>query len=237
MLIVIIVTIITWSHHIVFRALSSGGLGSFYRSVLATICSTCPTVSFSLRRVNGYKMISQIPSNPGSEYRPNCGVSCIDMMPTRLVFSIPDVIAAGRRYGVPPGDLYGSLYFYLRDQLCSFSERLRTFKISFHVFDLDASELARRIKRDDLHGQGIPNTIRFDRIDVSNIIDYEYLGIPKVLSDWGPLIAKTQHATLIAYFMNWVTRQRGGNINTVSVHVLDDILGRMTEDKRVSELK
>ncbi|KAH8089940.1 hypothetical protein BXZ70DRAFT_899118 [Cristinia sonorae] len=149
-------------------------------------------------------------------------------------WNVADVLAAGQKYGVPRADLYGCLYFYLRDQLRSFAERLRTFDVSFHIFNFDASDLATRITSNSLSDHGIPPSIRFDRIDVSNIVDFEYLGIPRVLSDWEPFLALTKDATLIAYFMNWVNRQKGGDINSVDRNVIASIASKMLKAGRVS---
>ena len=55
---------------------------------------------------------------------------------------------------------------------------------------------------------GLPKSISFDRIDVSNILDTEYVGLAGVLADWGPLLKKDNpHATLLGYSMNWVPKQ------------------------------
>ena len=44
----------------------------------------------------------------------------------------------------------------------------------------------------------------FDRIDTSNIADDNYVGMEKVLKDWGPLLNKNNpNSTLITTLMNW----------------------------------
>ncbi|CAL1708496.1 unnamed protein product [Somion occarium] len=125
------------------------------------------------------------------------------------------IVEAGRKHGASRADLYGCLYFFLSEQLRVFARRLRKFRISFHIFNRDASDLSKAIRAGNLASYGVPSTIRFDRVDVSNIMDAEYVGIPRIVTFWGPLLATGQHATLLGYFMNWVNRQKGGNINSL----------------------
>lgn len=118
--------------------------------------------------------------------------------------SIEDVIAAGKERGAQRADLYGCLYFYLSKQLRMFSSRIKRFRIKFHMLDRDARALAKDLHSGVLESQGLPKSIRFDRIDVSNVIDNYYIGLPNVLSDWGPFLSGTNPcATLLGYSMNW----------------------------------
>jgi hypothetical protein len=124
--------------------------------------------------------------------------------------SIEDVVKAGKAHGAQREDLYGCLYFYLSEQLRSFADRLSKFRISFRMFDRDARDLAKNLHIGALIGLGLPKGIRFDRIDVSNIIDTEYVGISNVLQDWAPLLSDTNRfATIVGYSMNWVPKQPG----------------------------
>jgi hypothetical protein len=51
------------------------------------------------------------------------------------------------------------------------------------MFDRDARELANRdIRSGAFEHHGLTKTAQFVRIDVSNIIDSEYVGIPNVLA-------------------------------------------------------
>jgi hypothetical protein len=119
-------------------------------------------------------------------------------------------VKAGKVHGAQRADLYGCLYFYLSEQLRSFADRLSKFRISFRVFDRDARDLAKNLHMGTFVGQGLPKGIRFDRIDVSNIIDTEYVGVPNVLQDWAPLLSDTNRfATIVGYSMNWVPKQPG----------------------------
>jgi hypothetical protein len=121
---------------------------------------------------------------------------------------IDDVVAVGKAHGATREDLYGSLYFYLTEQLQSFSDRIKKFRVSFRVFDRDARELAKDIHSGATAPYGVARSTCFDRIDVSNIIDPEYIGIRDVLVDWAPFLNKAnQHATILGYSMNWVPKQ------------------------------
>ena len=79
------------------------------------------------------------------------------------------------------------------------------------MFQSDAGELSKAMRSGALSHYGLPTTTRFDRIDVSNIIDVEYIGIPRALSDWGPQLNSdaNKHASLIGYSMNWAAHQQG----------------------------
>jgi hypothetical protein len=49
----------------------------------------------------------------------------------------------------------------------------------------------------------LPPSIRFDRIEVSNILDFNYVGLHDVLTLWAPLLQEGRNAAIIGYFMNW----------------------------------
>lgn len=91
-----------------------------------------------------------------------------------------------------------------------FTRRLRNFKISFKVFSFEACLLSESIRQNDLIGYGIPASIGFDRIAVSNILDANYVGLRDVLTHWAPLLAKSSTAVIVGYFMNWIARQEDG---------------------------
>jgi hypothetical protein len=80
-----------------------------------------------------------------------------------------DVLEAGARSGVPPNDLYGSLFFYLSEQLRRFVTKLASTAVSIHVTCSDARELAANLAAAGMAG-------RLHRVDVSNIVDRNYLG-------------------------------------------------------------
>ena len=157
---------------------------------------------------------------------------------SRLIPQSPsEVIAAGKLHGAHQADIFGCLYFFLSDQLRKLADRLRRFKISIHLFDRNASDIAKGIISGDLTKNGIPSNIRFDRIDVSNILDAEYLGIPRVLAEWGPLLSQNNpHATLLGYLMNWFSHEKGGTVASSNPSVIRAHLGKLYRLDRVSML-
>lgn len=120
------------------------------------------------------------------------------------------IMKAGITHGSPRADIYGCLYFYISDQLHEFAKRLDRFQIDFQLFNEDACTLATEIRSNSLSEVGIPSTTRYDRIAVSNIIDASYVGLPQVLSHWGPLLSRNNpKATLLAYSLNWPMQHPG----------------------------
>ncbi|OCL12153.1 hypothetical protein AOQ84DRAFT_420874 [Glonium stellatum] len=98
-------------------------------------------------------------------------------------------------------DIYGSLFFYLRDLLLKFCGRIQSAKVHLQLFQVDAVELPNILK------ESVKGNISFDRIEVSNITDRGYLGPQLTLSVFGPLLKpKSQNpkATLLALFLNAV---------------------------------
>ncbi|KAK7685060.1 hypothetical protein QCA50_011897 [Cerrena zonata] len=130
-------------------------------------------------------------------------------------WDVCDILKVGQRLGASREDLYGCFYFFISEQLQQFSHRIQNFRISFYVFDQDVLDLSKILQNGGLAKAGIPSTMTFDRIDVSNIVDAEYVGIPKTISHWGPLLAPGSDATLLGYFMNWVCKQRGGRLSSL----------------------
>lgn len=143
------------------------------------------------------------------------------------------VFSAGKAHGAQPEDVYGCLYFYLSDQLRAFARHLRQHRISFYVFNSEACALAQGIVQGKFANFGIPSTIRFDRIDVSNIMDPNYVGIRGVIDAWGPLLVKTHTAALTGYFMNWVAFAENGRVADASKSVLIHTLNLMKRSNRV----
>ncbi|EKM78526.1 hypothetical protein AGABI1DRAFT_101197 [Agaricus bisporus var. burnettii JB137-S8] len=133
-------------------------------------------------------------------------------------WNLDDVIKAGKTHGALPEDIYGCLYFFLSDELRSFHRRIRQFHISFNLYNLDASELSRVIRNGSLAQDNLPASIRFDRIEVSNILDAHYVGLRDVLAHWAPLLTRSTTATIIGYFMNWTGLQKDGDATTAESH-------------------
>ncbi|KAG8216800.1 hypothetical protein J3R82DRAFT_7049 [Butyriboletus roseoflavus] len=143
------------------------------------------------------------------------------------------VFLAGKAHGAQPEDVYGCLYFFLSDQLRAFARHIRQHRVSFHVYNYEACILARGISEGELADCGVLSTTRFDRIDVSNIMDPNYVGIRGVMDAWGPLLAKTDNAALTGYFMNWVAKAEEGRVADAGPSVLKRSLDLMTKGNRL----
>jgi hypothetical protein len=78
--------------------------------------------------------------------------------------------------------------------------------------------------------------MRFDRVDVSNILDTEYVGIPGVLDNWGPLLKPASDAAIVGHFMNWVPKQPGSSASNSAQEVLGPLTNKMTDLGRVGVL-
>jgi hypothetical protein len=74
---------------------------------------------------------------------------------------------------------------------------------NIHVYDRDARDLANDLNSNALSIHELSENTRFDRFDVSNIIDSENVGTSNILSHWAPLFETIPCATIIGYFVNW----------------------------------
>ncbi len=136
-------------------------------------------------------------------------------------FSFDEMFNAGKAHGTTEEDLFGCLFFYVKDQLVEFSKRLRRFKIQIYVSDEDARQLPKTLNSHSMFPQS------FDRVEASNITDKNYVGM-SVLSDWGPLLNKANpHAAIIGLFMNWHVWKKSENFLSSSV-AFNDAMKRMT---------
>jgi hypothetical protein len=117
--------------------------------------------------------------------------------------SIATIIETGKAHGAHSEDIYGCLYFFLSKQLRTLAHRLRKFSSSFTVLNFDARLLPQLIRDNVGGGLNLPSSIRFDRIEVSNILDFNYVGIHDVLTLWAPFLQESRKAAIIGYFMNW----------------------------------
>ncbi len=104
-----------------------------------------------------------------------------------------------KKSSCPKNDLYGRLYFYLREKMIEFVKQLSTHKIEFHIFCEDAVSMSEKMKIQEL--------AQFDRIQVSNLTDSNYVGLKAILKAWTPLLnPANEHSALIAHFINWRKR-------------------------------
>ncbi|ESK84858.1 hypothetical protein Moror_14952 [Moniliophthora roreri MCA 2997] len=118
-------------------------------------------------------------------------------------WDLSEVVKAGKEHGTTEEDIMGCLFFYVKDQLLEFSKRLRRFHIAITMYDQDAATLPASLP---------PHLRRFDRIEVSNVMDEKYLGIDKVLQSWGPLLDRSRDdSALIGSFASWSVDCRRGS--------------------------
>ncbi|CAG8510344.1 14603_t:CDS:2, partial [Racocetra fulgida] len=97
-------------------------------------------------------------------------------------------------HGAANDDLYGKLFFYLREQFGMFIDRLQKLTINFNLYDEDALKLCKKFKNK-----------RFDRIYVNNLSDESYIGIKTTLTEFRPLLnVNNPNATLITLFKDWL---------------------------------
>ena len=119
------------------------------------------------------------------------------------------VFASGKAHGTSEEDIFGCLFFHVKDQLIEFSKRLRRFKINIFLSDVEATSLPKVLAK-----AAVCPTV-FDRIEVSNIVDSNYVGVPRVLSTFGPLLnPENKSAAIVGLFMNWVLSMPSGSIST-----------------------
>jgi hypothetical protein len=147
-------------------------------------------------------------------------------------WDIDKVLEIGRSCGAQSEDVYGCLYFFLSDQLRKFAKRIRENNISFHITGFDARALPRKIRDDVLSVIGIPASVRFDRIHVSNILDANYVGIEGVLSGWAPFLNNSPTAVIVGYFMNWTAMQEDGQALSAGPEETEKVIKRLMEEGR-----
>lgn len=149
-------------------------------------------------------------------------------------YSIPAIIDTGKTFGAHSEDIYGCLYFFLLTQLREFANRLRTFSSSFTVLNCDARLLPQLIRDNVLSELNIPSSIKFDRIEVSNILDENYVGIHDVLTMWAPILQQSKNAAIVGYFMNWaVTANAPAGATAMTGFGRADLVGKVLEKEKV----
>jgi len=113
-------------------------------------------------------------------------------------------------FTMPDNDIYGHLYFYLQDLLGKFCTKVRTLRLNVVFTATNAV---------NLH-ELVPG-MTFDRIDVSNIMDAVYLGVPTTLESVRPLLRPdSKYATVISLFMNAIGIMQQKNRLSVSIDTL-----------------
>lgn len=99
--------------------------------------------------------------------------------------------------------------------------------------EVDARQLPRIISENLLYEAKIPSSIKFDRIDVSNILDANYVGLHDVLTLWSPLLGESKSAVIVGYFMNWSMLQNGGRVTSAGESVAKGLMRRAIEKEKV----
>jgi hypothetical protein len=148
--------------------------------------------------------------------------------------SVNAVIQTGKAHGAHVEDIYGCLYFFLSEQLQMCAQRICKIKMSFSLFASDARLLPKGIREGVISAGGIPSSIRFDRIEVSNIFDANYVGINDVLLNWSPLMAEGNASVIVGYFMNWFAIQEDSRAQNTSKNITLSIMRRVIEKTMVS---
>jgi hypothetical protein len=100
---------------------------------------------------------------------------------------------------------------------------------------MDARQLAKSIRNGDLSAI-VPKLAVFDRIEVSNIMDAEYVGIPNMPADWAPLLRRSNDADFVGSSMNWCTKQPGSQVSNSDNKVMERVMGDMKKHGRVCTL-
>jgi hypothetical protein len=117
----------------------------------------------------------------------------------------------------------------LSEQLCGVADRLQTTSTTCFVQMLDAYDLGRKFRDGSLSADGIPSSIRFDRIEVSNIIDVNYVGLNNVLTSWSPLLCNNRTAAILGYFMNWFMIKGDGRVSGAGGSVNTKLMGSLMD--------
>ena len=115
-------------------------------------------------------------------------------------WALDDILESEASRGGPKKDIYGLMHLHVRHLLETFCRKTALLKVHMHLYCVDATELPSvleaRLKQS-----------AFDRIEVANIADENYIGLDASLSIFGPLLkspTSNPHATLITLFMNTV---------------------------------
>ena len=75
--------------------------------------------------------------------------------------------------------------------------------------------------------------MKFDRIEVSNILDANYVGLRDVLTLWGPLLEESRSAAINGYFMNWPIVQQAGRALWADDCVRENLVQQVMEKEKV----
>jgi hypothetical protein len=119
-------------------------------------------------------------------------------------WDIAAIKKSGKRHGVDATDIYGCLFFHVKDELLDFIHRVRDIRINIHLTQFDARHLPQFILKDFLKPF---SASCFDRVETSNVADS--VGFGQVLRDYGPLLNPcNQFSCLLINSMNWQLKEK-----------------------------
>lgn len=123
----------------------------------------------------------------------------MDSADPREGYSWDEIDLLIQNYIVSSNDKYGQLYLVLREQLEIFRNQCRKREVSYVSTCVNVTNLRSAFieyNRKD---------VRFDRIEVSNIVDGGYVGVEGTLAAVGPLLRENNpYAAVVSLFMNAV---------------------------------
>ncbi|KAF9024746.1 hypothetical protein BDZ89DRAFT_1092798 [Hymenopellis radicata] len=109
------------------------------------------------------------------------------------------VLDSGARHSIDFADVFGCLFFHVKDQLREFAKRMKEFNIHLHLTQYDAKILSKGIFAGLLPAFNGPC---FDRVDASHLVDG--VGVKACLADWGPLLRKGNPcAAILMHSRSW----------------------------------
>jgi hypothetical protein len=139
------------------------------------------------------------------------------------------VLQSGKAHGAQAEDIYGCLYFFLSSHLRTLAQRIRKLPISFKLFSVEACALSKGIEENMFTKMDITSNTRFDRIEVSNILDISYVGTRQVLTSWSSFLGQNKHAAIVGYYMNWSKVQKDGRVEGAGKSVFQEVMERMVK--------
>ncbi|KAK0238484.1 hypothetical protein EDD85DRAFT_826999 [Armillaria nabsnona] len=114
---------------------------------------------------------------------------------------------SGEKHGVEFADIFGCLFFHVKDQLREFARRMKDFNIHLHLTQFDGKILSKGLFAGVVPAFGGPC---FDRVDASSTMDSA--GIKACLNDWGPLLNRQNECSaILIHSKTWHAGRRDGS--------------------------
>lgn len=114
-------------------------------------------------------------------------------------WDVSAVQTSGIKHGLETADIFGCMFFHVKDQLREFAKRMQSFDIDIHVTQFDTQVLSKGI------ASGLVPAFDgcyFDRVMTSDMMDY--VGIQECLKDWAPLLnTHNKHACILMHTKFW----------------------------------